>query len=231
MNNKNIFNTSLYLSIFIQITSGIVDLIALLTKIDSSYNIIKQLLFLEFIVQIIEGIFYMWLFFNLHKVTNVTPNRYIDWGITTPTMLIQLIMYLIYLSYKEKNMETSSLDFITILLENSRVITYVLFLNWLMLLFGYLGEMKYFSTTTSVFLGFIPFFIYYIIIYINYAVNSNLGRKVFWYFFIIWLLYGIAALLPYYIKNSFYNILDLFSKNFFGLYFSYMILTSNYTKL
>jgi len=44
-----------------------------------------------------------------------------------------------------------------------------------------------------------------------------------------WSLYGIVGLLPYYIKNTIYNILDLFSKNFFGLLLSYLIITKSIT--
>ena len=33
------------------------------------------------------------------SVANVTPKRYIDWTITTPTMLTTLIFYLIYLYF------------------------------------------------------------------------------------------------------------------------------------
>ena len=50
--------------------------------------------------------------------------------------------------------------------------------------------------------------------------NKNL------YFFIIWFLYGIAALLNYKMKNIMYNILDLFAKNLFGIYLGYVILTN-----
>ena len=35
---------------------------------------------------------------------------------------------------------------------------------------------------------------------------------------IIWSLYGVAAMFPTIIKNIFYNILDIISKNFYGLY-------------
>jgi bacteriorhodopsin len=35
--------------------------------------------------------------------------------------------------------------------------------------------------------------------------------------------YGIVAILPYYLKNALYNILDLFAKNFFGIFLSYIL--------
>jgi hypothetical protein len=97
-----------------------------------------------------------------------------------------------------------------------------------MLLFGYLGEMKIIPVLLGVFLGFIPFLIYYYIIYVNYVNQKESGNLLFWYFFFFWSLYGVAAVLPYYIKNSFYNILDLFAKNFFGIFLSYIIFSGNY---
>jgi len=48
------------------------------------------------------------------------------------------------------------------------------------------------------------------------------------FFHIFWSFYGIVVILPYYIKNAFYNILDLFAKNFFGLFLSYIIFTGRY---
>lgn len=32
-----------------------------------------------------------------------------------------------------------------------------------------------------------------------------------------------VAILPYYLKNALYNILDLFAKNFFGIFLSYIL--------
>ena len=96
-----------------------------------------------------------------------------------------------------------------------------------MLLFGYLGEKKIISTVTGVVLGFIPFLLYYLLIFINF-VRNKMGFYIFLYFFIFWALYGVVALFPYYIKNASYNILDLFSKNFFGLFLAYIIITEKY---
>ena len=226
MNTKSSFYNTLILSIVIQIVTGIIDTIALF--VNSAVPVLRQLLLLEFIVQVIESLFYVWLFLNFNQETNVTPKRYIDWAITTPTMLVELIIYLIYLKDKENGIDVKKLNLLNLLIENSSPISYVLFLNWLMLIFGYLGEVKILDTLTGVLLGFVPFLIYYFIIYVKYAIKSQTGWKLFWYFFIFWSLYGVVALLPYYIKNALYNILDLFAKNFFGLFLSYIILTGSY---
>ena len=225
--NKNIFYNSLILSIVIQAITGLIDFIALLVNVPVEYNIIKQLLLMEFIVQVIEGTFYIWLFYNFNNVVNVTPSRYFDWAITTPTMLIQLIFYLIYLDNKNKG-TTGQLEYFKLFDENLTTIIQVLVLNWLMLLFGYLGEINVIPMLLGTIIGFIPFLIYYYIIYTNYASLSDSGWKIFVYFFFFWSLYGVASAMPYYIKNTVYNILDLFSKNFFGIFLSYLIFSQEY---
>jgi hypothetical protein len=221
---KDYFYFSLGFSIIIQIFTGVFDIFALFITVPLAANIIKQLLILELLVQVIEGSFYFWLFYNFNSITNVTPKRYLDWVITTPTMLVTLIIYLIYLN----NKATSNLEFFQVFNENFYTIISVLLLNWLMLLFGYLGETNIIPTLLGVFLGFIPFLIYYYLIFINYVNFDNSGWQLFFYFFFFWSLYGVAATLPYYIKNTFYNILDLFAKNFFGIFLAYIIITKSY---
>ena len=227
MDTKYLFYITLVISIIVQIITGIIEIGAFFVKVPTIYSLIRQLLILELVVQIIEGSFYLWLVYNFNNVLNVTPKRYLDWGITTPTMLITLIVYLIYLTKKEEN-KTNELDFFTVLKDNSNIIIPVVLLNWLMLLFGYLGEMKAIPVLLGVFLGFIPFLLYYYLIYVNYVTQNSSGYLLFWYFFFFWSLYGFVAVLPYYVKNSLYNILDLFAKNFFGIFLSYIIFTGNY---
>jgi bacteriorhodopsin len=227
MNKSNVF-LSLILSIIIQLLTIFIQLFSLFIKIPIEFFLLKQLLILDFIVQIIEGIFYLTWLYNFKNVTNITPKRYMDWVLTTPTMLITLIFYLIFLGFREKNISSYHLEFFDIFYQNFTSISYILLLNWLMLLFGYLSEINLIPTLLGVSLGFIPFFIYYYIIYTKYAILSNNGFKIYLYFLFFWSLYGIAAIFPYDIKNSFYNILDLFSKNFFGVFLVYIIFTNNY---
>ena len=230
MNTKSFFYSTLVASVIVQIITGIVEIATVaFASVSPEFNIIRQLLFLEITVQAIEGLFYVWLLSNFISVTNVTPKRYIDWTITTPTMLVTLIFYLIFLERREKKQDTTGLSFIDLAIENGNTISNIFILNWAMLFFGYLGEMNILSTLSGVLLGFVPFLLYYYIIYQKYAVeSSSTGIKIFWYFFIFWSLYGVVALLPYYLKNGLYNILDLFAKNFFGIFLSYIILLKKY---
>jgi bacteriorhodopsin len=222
--NLNIY-TSLIASIVTQVITGIMELLAVFVKTPPEFLLLKQLVILELFVQLIEGSFYIYWFYNFTKIVNITPNRYLDWAITTPTMLITLIFYLIYLKEKDQPVG-STLDFFELFNQEFYTISIVLFLNWLMLLFGYLGEISFMPVLLGVSLGFIPFLIYYYIIYKKYAILSNDGLNIFMYFFIVWSLYGVVAVLPYNLKNTCYNILDLFSKNFFGIFLSYLLLTN-----
>jgi len=225
MINLNIYK-SLILSITIQLITGIIEIIALFLKVPSKFLFLQQMLLLEVIVQVIEGFFYMYWFYNFKTILNITPKRYFDWAITTPTMLLTLIFYLIYLKYKDSNI-SYNLNFFDLFNQEFYTIIKIFILNWLMLLFGYLGEINLMPILLGVSLGFIPFLIYYYIIYKKYALSSNEdGLNIFFYFFIIWSLYGIVAVLPYKIKNMCYNILDIFSKNFFGIFLSYLLFTN-----
>ena len=229
MDTKYLFYITLVISIIVQIVTGIIEIGAFFVKVPATYLLIRQLLIIELIVQFFEGTFYVWLAYNFTKVLNVTPKRYIDWVITTPSMLITLMVYLIYLNNSvEKNTNTTELELFAILKDNSTIFISILLLNWLMLLFGYLGEMKIIPVLLGVFLGFIPFLLYYYMIYVNYVNEKTPGYLLFWYFFLFWSMYGFVAVLPYYVKNSFYNILDLFAKNFFGIFLSYIIFFGKY---
>ena len=224
MVNSNIY-TSLILSIITQVITGIIEIYALFIKVPSAFLFLKQMLVLEVIVQVIEGSFYIYWFKNFTDIVNITPKRYFDWAFTTPTMLITLVFYLIFLKYQDDN-NSYKLNFFDLFNQEFYTVIIILILNWLMLLFGYLGEINVLPVLLGVFLGFIPFLIYYYIIYEKYALLSNEGSNIFFYFFIVWSLYGIVAVLPYNIKNMCYNILDLFSKNFFGIFLTYLIMSN-----
>jgi hypothetical protein len=141
MDTKYLFYITLVISIIVQIITGIIEIAAFFVKVPPIYSLIRQLLIIELIVQFFEGAFYFWLAYNFTQVLNVTPKRYLDWVITTPTMLITLMLYLIYLNKMEENKtkenKTNELEFFTLLKDNATIIIPVVILNWLMLLFGY----------------------------------------------------------------------------------------------
>jgi bacteriorhodopsin len=205
-----------YISLFIQFITGIIDIIGLYVKVPPNMFIFRDILKIELVVQFIEFLFYIWMVLNFYKIKNITPYRYLDWFITTPIMLISLIAYL------GSKYHTNIIDFIK---ENYSFITEIILLNILMLVFGLLGELKYIHYDTAILLGFIPFVYYYKRIY-DEKINSQSSKDkkyVFWFFAIIWTLYGVVALLPYKWKNISYNTLDLFAKNGFGIFLVYIL--------
>ena len=224
-----LLTSSLLFSIVVQIVTGVIELLALFIKTAPGMTLIKQLLGLEVAVQAVEGSFYAWLYYNISTVKNITPKRYADWAITTPTMLVTLVAYIVYLnSDKGEGKGNESLSLIQILREYAVPIAQIVGLNWLMLLFGYLGEIGVIPLVAGVALGFLPFLAYFYIIYERFIHNTNntTSIKIYAYFLVAWSLYGIVAVLPYTLKNTIYNILDLFSKNFFGIFLSYLIVAN-----
>jgi bacteriorhodopsin len=224
-----LLHSSLLFSIVVQVVTGVIELLALFVKTAPGMALIKQLLGLELAVQAVEGAFYAWLYYNIDRVKNITPKRYADWALTTPTMLVTLVAYIIYLNATQVSQPLSLLQ---ILRENAAPIAQIVGLNWLMLLFGYLGEIGVIPLLTGVALGFVPFIAYFYIIYERFIANdanmviNSTSMKIYAYFLVFWSLYGIVAVLPYALKNTIYNVLDLFSKNFFGLFLSYLIVTN-----
>ena len=208
-------------SLIVQFITAIVDFYVLSLTIPGSFTLLRELLIMEVSVQVIESSFYIWMISNFNSIKNITPFRYYDWMLTTPTMLITFMFYLMFLRDQEKGVKSE--HFLTEIKNHWQVILKVTFLDWAMLLMGYLGEKEVFSYIATTIVGFIPFVLMFYLIYKNFATKSSQGQKVFWYFSSIWALYGVAALLSYKVKNAFYNILDLFAKNFFGLFLAYVL--------
>lgn len=228
---KKMLHVTVYASLVIQIVTGILDIyIWQLPLLNIDLAILKKLLGVEIAVQVVEGTFYGWFASSFEHVTNITPSRYYDWVLTTPSMLITLCMYLDFLNMREssptdneRKSKKTYPSFMEALQKNKSTIIPILLLNWMMLYFGYLGEMNVLPVVWSVILGFVPFVLYFVMIYQHYAKYTVTGQILFWTFAIIWALYGFAALMSYYVKNIMYNVLDLFAKNFFGLFLAYVV--------
>ena len=190
-------HNTLILSVMVQLMTGIFQIIPLFMKITLKKMILMQLLYLDLLVQFIEFIFYVWWVANYTNVRDITSLRYIDWAITTPVMLFTLIIYILYI-----NNNTVNYNLYDTFMGNKETIGIVLLLNWVMLYVGYKGEIGDMSVIKSVSLGFIPFIIYFYIIYNKYLLDSDYSANVLFYYFVtIWGIYGIAALFSYNVKN------------------------------
>jgi hypothetical protein len=100
-----------------------------------------------------------------------------------------------------------------------KIIGLIVLLNYIMLLFGYLGEIKRIGRNIAMFLGSVVFLIMYFIIYTNYVKpkKTTANYILFGMYFIVWSLYGIVYLFDEETKNLITNILDLTAKSIIGL--------------
>jgi bacteriorhodopsin len=211
-------------SITIQKISLFLNFIGLSVSLPEKHLIIQDLLLIEILVQIIELAFYLIFLEKLSTtVTGMAKTRYYDWFITTPSMLLTIIIYFEYLSTIESN--GTPFRFLDFVQKHQKNISIIFTTNFLMLLFGYLHEMNIIDKPTATFYGYVFFLVTFGLIYDQYAQKSAEGKQLFALLFIIWGLYGIAFLLDDIPKNNTINLLDLFAKNFFGIFLTYKALS------
>jgi bacteriorhodopsin len=213
-------------SILIQIIIGLITFNSIFLKLGDEDKILIEILKIETVVQLIELCFYIIILKNMSEkeINKMASIRYFDWFITTPTMLLTSIIYFQYEEYKEKECKKDlmNLTLISFIKENKENIIFIMICNFLMLLFGYLSEINYLDKTIGFIIGFIFFYLSFNNIYKYYAKKSKRGIIVYYFLLIIWSLYGFAFILNSEQKNISYNILDILSKNFFGLYLYYI---------
>lgn len=170
-------------------------------------NFLYILLVLDTIVQAIELIFYIILVYNKRLKTYF---RYFDWFFSTPLMLISFVMFLEFLS-------DDNLTFIRFGNMYREETTSIVLLNFVMLISGFATELKWCSKKITFPIGFSAFFAVFSLIFSLFAYKTGFGIALTIFTFVVWFLYGIAALLDEYSKNIMYNVLDIFSKNIYGV--------------
>ena len=190
-------------------TATITFIEAMRTKVPD----IRHVLNLETCISIVAGYFYSVFLAQIEGFgkddkpidwSEISKTRYIDWSITTPMMLLTLCIVL--------GMHTNKkINIFTLLL--------IVVLNYIMLYIGYLGETAVLSHFNGMILGFIPFFVMFYIIYINFVQSKFIFANYFLYFFylLVWGMYGIVYMLPETYKNITMNILDCTAKCLIGL--------------
>lgn len=223
----NLLEKTVYFSIFMQLLTGIIQFDGMFIKLPEEHAVLSDVLKLETGVQFIEAFFYIWLISNLLSFKNVktmASKRYYDWVLTTPAMLLATIVYMRYLQQQqEPHPNTKPIDFWKFLDTDRDKIALIFGSNFLMLLMGYLGEIGKMAMKTSVTVGMIFFIYSFYVIWENYAKHTAKGTELFTFLFFIWGLYAVAALMNPVNKNIGYNILDIISKNFYGLYIYFVI--------
>jgi bacteriorhodopsin len=220
---KTVKNT-IWFSLILQIITGLIPLQGLFIKLEEKDAILSDILTLETTVQFIELLFYVWIAFSVMNIKKMAARRYIDWVITTPTMLLSTIMFMKYQERKERGeLESKPLKTMEFIKENKDQILKLFGFNFLMLAFGYLGEVNTISKYIAIPIGFGFFYKAFELIYNNYAATTTIGKQLFTFLVSVWSLYGVAAIMSPNVKNVSYNLLDIVAKNFYGLYIYYQI--------
>lgn len=191
---------------FLMTTATVTFIEAIRTKIPEVRNILN----LETCISIVAAFFYG-VFMNKVNVDKINykeinVNRYVDWAITTPIMLLVLVLAFCYNIDKKVTLSSFLI---------------ILILNYGMLSFGFMGENKIMDKMNANIVGFVFFVGLYYYIYHVYIRGYNVFDNNILYlaFLILWSLYGVAYWMNEKDKNVSYNILDLFSKCFVGIFF------------
>ena len=197
---------SFYLTYAFLVTTGTITFIeAMRTKNEA----IRHILNLETCISIVAAFFYGKFVTEFDKPTidykSINLNRYVDWAITTPIMLLVLI-----LAFKYNSTKTTQVKFTDYLI--------ILALNYGMLGSGYMGDLGKIDRLTATILGFLCFGGLYYFLY-NYLRQNKTNQLLYGIFFVLWSLYGVFYQMEQKSRNIGYNILDLFSKCFVGIYF------------
>jgi hypothetical protein len=221
-----IVNTATKVSLGIQAITGLLGAYGLTVPLAPKDAILRQVLGLEMIVQLIEFVFYM-SFLSISNLNSLTEERYYDWFLSTPVMLFTIALYFFYVNFIEQssadNKTIKPFGLFEFTTNNLKPIAGFIILNFLMLLFGYLAELGIMNKGLAFVLGMGALCGSFGIIYEYYGKYSKKTRDIFWAMFGIWSLYGVAFLCPPVIKNLSYTTLDIFAKNFFGIFLYYII--------
>ncbi len=202
----NLVKITFYFTYVLLITTGTITFVEALATPDP---LVRHIMNLETCISIIAGYFYSQ-FVSKVSTDNIdykeiNETRYNDWFITTPLMILALMLALSY-NTSQKSVHIGT--YLTAIL-----------LNFGMLYTGYLGEVNKISREKACLIGFAFFIGLFALIYFSLVqpYGSKINFFLFMVYIIIWGAYGVVYLLDEEKKNIFYNILDVTAKCFVGL--------------
>lgn len=224
MTGKQLLIYTIYASLVIQLITGVITLDAVLTPVDKNNKILTDVAWIELVVQIIEATWYIVIVFAIRSLQNdtIAARRYIDWVITTPVMLLSTALFMSYKTAEKLGKTISTKEVLT---NKKTPLIKIGIYNFLMLVFGYLGEVNILQKMVSIPLGFVFFALSFWGLYSEFVADIVINKYLFYFMFTVWGLYGVSAFFSVIPKNLAYNALDIISKNFYGIFIWYMIKT------
>ena len=238
-------------SLLIQWVALVVGLVAAGSGVGGPLAVV---LTMENVVQVIEILFYhwyRWLAVGSAAVASGARDiawvRYIDWFFTTPVMLVSTALFFEWQkggSGGGDGKDSGAFSLWNWLGENQSDVWGMVLANGIMLAVGFLQEMGVLDIVTSSVVGFAALGVSFWVLGRlrpqgdrsggdgRDGESALLGKRgdgmsgwLYPFMYVVWALYGVAAMLPSLWKNVMYNVLDLFAKNFYGMYVSWLILT------
>ena len=207
--NKELIDNSFYITYVFLMTTATITFIEAMRTNDIK---VRNILNLETCISVVAAFFYSKFVEKMEKepeinYEKINKMRYTDWAITTPIMLLVLVLAFLY------NTQQGSLAI-------SKYVI-ILLLNYGMLGLGYMGEIGVMSKIAANGFGFAFFAGLFGYLYNNFVAKQyNFDNMLlFMVFFILWALYGVVYFFDEVDKNVSYNVLDLFSKCFVGIFF------------
>jgi bacteriorhodopsin len=152
------------------------------------------------VASIVYGLFYEQVKTGKYDLKAFTHYRYIDWVITTPMIILGLLLFY--------NQRLAAIPYETF----GRIVL----LDWAMLLAGYMGEIGVIPRITGFLAGFAALFMVFYVM-VMYAIPKGSNLSAFYVFAFLWSMYGVAYMQDEATKNLMYNILDVNSKALFGI--------------
>lgn len=225
-------NTYIF-SVLIQIVSLVIFFLTYELELPPEKVLLKNAYKLEIYVSVIELLGYLVLGYYINTKTNLTALRYGDWFITTSFLLVSLSKFLLYNKLKNNNVDDEKTkenlkkyDFKHFVGEYSKTLVNILCMNTAMLVLGLMGEIKYMNAGISLIIGMILFLMTFHSIFKNFVGTVLVNQIVFSVFVFIWFFYAVAYVADFKTKNIAYNILDLISKNLFGVFLYFFIMNN-----
>ena len=220
---KDVLRTSVNASLAVQWTTMVANVIGVILPVKPAEAIVQHALYIETFVQAIQLGFYTW--FKQHIVDSpaaITPIRYYDWVITTPLMLFTTVLFYAYNTQTEEEKKEDPLTLEEFIQQNKGAIATMFAFNLAMLAFGYLGERGVMGLASSTFFGFLALVGSFFTMW-GFVGDNSQNRLLYGFMLFVWSLYGVAAMFTPVWKNVSYNILDVFSKNFYGIFLAYYL--------
>lgn len=207
--DTQIVKSTFYITYVLLLTTATITIIE---AIGTNNINVRHIMNLETCISIVASYFYSQFIKQISDpikpidYEQITKTRYIDWFITTPLMLLVLGLVL---SFNDK--------------KQFHILSYVLIvvLNYGMLGTGYMGEIGTMDKTMAMLLSFGFFFALFGYIWMLFLKdNMSLNNlAIYGAFLVLWMIYGLVYLQKEQVKNTAYNVLDLFSKCLVGIFF------------